>query len=161
MPVVNDQWVQEFMFDVNQYRISAAVVHDPALDSFSALRFQTMTANYQLSHFGFNQDVKSFFGSTKTQTAVGEVVFYPVGQTPEQYLREIETTSPLHWKTLTDDTYRSYGYFIGQGPTFQLNQNCPTVEIPGPNINITSYFQAEGCTVTVTNSTWLVIDFSS
>lgn len=158
---VNSQWVAQFMNDTNSYRPNAPLAYEPSLDNFSQLRFNSMVQNYVISHYGFDQDVSAYFANTQVQIAVGEVVYFPTGHSPSDYLSYVEETSPGHWQVMMDSAYHYYGYYIGIGPTYQINQNCPDGEIPGPNINITRYLVAEGCTYTITNSTWLVIDFSS
>jgi uncharacterized protein YkwD len=158
---IGSSWVFQFMNDTNQYRSTSPLTYDPSLDNFSEIRFQSMVANYQISHYGFDQDVASYFGQVSHQIAVGEVVYFPVGTSPEQYLQEIQSDSPGHWQTMMDTSYHNFGYYIGQGPAYEVDKNCPTVEVPGPNINESQYFAAQGCTFTIVNTTWLVIDFTS
>ena len=161
LPQINEAWVMQFMNDTNQYRPSSPLSYNPSLDNFSELRFGTMTGDYEISHYGFDQDIASYFGSVNQQIAIGEVVYFPAGTTPQQYLQGIQDNSPGHWQTMMDTAYHSFGYYIGQGPTYEVDKGCPTVEVPGPNINMSTYFTQEGCSFTIVNSTWLVIDFTS
>jgi len=159
---IDDQWVQQFIYDTNQYRpTSSPLVYKPSLDNFSWLRYQSMVSNYEISHYGFQQDVASYFGNVKQQVAVGEVVYFPSGSSPESYMQDVETNSPIHWNTMIDSQYHYFGYYIGSGPTYQVDKGCTHAEVPGPNINMTEYFTSNGCSFTVTTATWLVLDFSS
>lgn len=91
---------------------------------------------------------------------VGEVIFYPSQFTPQAYLSYVKTSAPLHWQLLDSSSLSHYGYYVGTGPVVSVNSGCPVTEIPGPNINVTQYFQIQGCQTTVTNGYWLVIDLS-
>jgi hypothetical protein len=159
-PKIDSSWVQQFMNDTNQYRQSP-LIYESSLDNFSQLRFESMVGNYEISHFGFDQDIAAYFGTVKQQIAVGEVVYFPVGSTPQEYMQGIESHSLGHWQTMMDGSYHNFGYYIGSGPAYEVDKACPTVEVPGPNINESQYFQSQGCTFVIINSTWLVIDFTS
>ena len=92
---------------------------------------------------------------------VGEVIFYPSQYTPGSYLSHVQTEAPLHWQVLDSSSFSKYGYFVGSGPVVSVNAGCPVSEIPGPNINVTQYFQGYGCQTSVTTDTWLVIDLTN
>ena len=160
-PPIDATWVQQFMIDVNSNRASSPLSYDPNLDNFSELRFETMVSNYEISHYGFQADVATFFGKVPNQIAVGEVVYFPAGETSPGYAQSIETSSPGHWQTMMDPAYHRYGYYLGQGPAFEVNRGCPNAEVAGPNINESQYFSAEGCTYSIVSLTWLVIDFEN
>ncbi|MGC8848820.1 MAG: CAP domain-containing protein, partial [Conexivisphaera sp.] len=165
---VNQTWVSDFMAIVNQYRANESappLAYSAYLASFSEIRFHTMTAgnNYEISHYGFDQDFNSYFSGQSI--SVGEVVFYPSGETPSQFVGTLMDDAPLHWKLLMDPEFTQYGYFIGEGNTVLAEGfgagSSSTVEIPGPNINITQFIIDQGYTPVVQNATWLVIDLAS
>ena len=126
-----------------------------------------MAANYEVSHYGYDQDFQDSYGVIYN-TAFGEEVFYPSGYSPSAYVSQIQSTAPLHWQLLSNSTYRVYGYYIANGPTYEIygpdggyGGPCPVTEIPGPNINIQQYFAQYGCSVTEANDTWFVIEIAS
>jgi uncharacterized protein YkwD len=176
---VDRSWMNSFINDVNGYRMREGAVNltlDPQLDNFSQLRFTTMTtgSNYEISHYGFDSDAGSFFGSSyQYEMSLGEVVFYPQTTsytdfipstqtyTPSGFVSYLQSNAPGHWQELLDMSLSHYGYYVGQGPTYQIDQGCANTEIPGPNINISQFFDQEGCSYSVGSGLWLVIDLSS
>ncbi len=163
---INQNWVSEFMAIVNQYRANESappLSYSSYLSSFAEIRFNTMTANdnYEISHYGFDQDFNSYFAGQSI--SAGEVVFFPAGETPEQFVQSLIKYAPLHWELLMNPTFTHYGYYIGIGKTVVAESygSITPFEIPGPNINVTQYIINEGYTPVVENSTWLVIELSS
>jgi uncharacterized protein YkwD len=166
-PQINGTWANQFFSGLNSYRTSSgthALGYCPILSSFAKVRFNTMSQNYELSHYGYDQDFASYFG-TIYGVAFAEEVFYPSGYTPTNYLTNIQQSAPIHWTGLIDSTYNSYGFYIAYGPNYEISgpggSACPVTEIPGPNINIPQYFAQYGCTVQVTNQSWFVIELAS
>jgi uncharacterized protein YkwD len=160
---INSSWVVSFISNVNAYREQQGEVSltlSSQLGSFSQIRFTTMTAgtNYEISHYGFDSDAASFFGSAYS---LGEVVYYPSGFSPSDYTANIKSNAPAHWSLMMKPNLLSYGYYIGQGPVYELDQGCTATEIPGPNINESLFFHQNGCAYSIGTGTWLVIDFSS
>ena len=107
-----------------------------------------MVENPEISHYGI------------VTYNVGEEVLYPAGFTPQNYITNVQNTAPLHWQGLVNPMFSYYGYYIGSGPTVGITGSCPTTEIPGPNINVTEFFQQQGCQTEMMTSTWLVIDMN-
>ena len=166
-PKINGTWATQFFSGLNTYRVSSgaqALTYCPVLSSFAKVRFNTMVQNYAISHYGYNQDFSSFFG-TIYNTAFAEEVFYPSGYTPANYLTNVQQSAPIHWQGLIDSTYGSYGFYIASGPTYEISgpngAACQTTEIPGPNINIPQFFAQYGCTVQIMNQSWFVIELAS
>jgi len=160
-PTIDASWVSSFMSYVNQARQNAgapALTHSSNLDQFSAQRFQTSTSgnNYEISHYGFDQDANSFFGNDYN---VGEVVYYPSGYQASDYPSYLQTNAPGHWNLMMDSTLTQYGYYIGTGNTVEFEGSCSLTEIPGPNINVTQLAIQDGCTPITLSATWLIIDF--
>ena len=65
---IDASWVQQFMAEVNQNRSAlgeSALRYSSTLSQFSQIRFNTMVANYTISHYGFDQDVAPFFSSVR------------------------------------------------------------------------------------------------
>jgi hypothetical protein len=166
-PTINDTWVHSFMATVNAYRSNLSnynqsirsliansnlSLHEsPILDNLSKSRFIEMTSDghYQITHYGAGGG------------SYGEVVFYPSGYSPEAYAQNVRTTAPLHWQLLVSPQFGYYGYYVGQGPVVEAEGSCNAPsELPGPNINVTQWFEGYGCTPIVVNSTWLVIDLT-
>ncbi len=163
---INSSWASEFFANVSAQR-GSGYAYCSSLSQFAAKRFSTMAANYEVSHYGYDQDFQDFYGVIYN-TAFGEEVFYPSGYSPSAYVSQIQSTAPLHWQLLSNSTYRVYGYYIANGPTYEIygpdggyGGPCPVTEIPGPNINIQQYFAQYGCSVTEANDTWFVIEIAS
>lgn len=144
---IDSQWVNSFMDIVNSQR-THPLGENQQLDQLAQQRFQTMIGHYQISHYG------------ASGLNIGEVVLYPDGFTPQDYANNIQSTAPLHWQLLTDPSLYIYGYYVATGPTVEIIGNCPTTEIPGPNIDEVQFFQEHGCQTTTGNATWLVIDLN-
>lgn len=161
-PQIDSNWVSKFMDAVNHERMTlgeSPLQLTSTLSDFSKMRFDTSSSgtNYEISHYGFEADAARFFGSIY---GVGEVVFFPEGSSPESYANGLPASAPGHWQLLMDGSLRGYGFYLGKGPTIEVDVGCPTTEIPGPNINVTQFFLSQGCQPYVTTSTWLVIDMS-
>ncbi len=165
----NAAWATQFFENLSSER-GSQYMYCPSLSQFAAVRFNTMASNYGISHYGYDQDFSSFYG-TIYDTAFAEEVFYPnlglLGDTPNSYTSQIQSTAPLHWQLLVNNTFDYYGYHIQNGPTYAIYgpdggyAECPVTEIPGPNINIQQFFAQYGCTVATSNETWFVIEIAS
>ena len=158
-PVINSTWATQFFENVSIER-GAVYNYCPSLSNFAKVRFNTMAQNYEISHYGYNQDFQNYYGVIYN-TYFGEEVFYPSGTTPSGQVQQIINDAPLHWQELTSSDYSYYGYYIGNGPTLEILNSCPDTEIPGPNINVAQFFAQQGCTTEVTNQTWFVIELAS
>lgn len=147
---INSLWVKDFLGNVSVMGGVPTMTVNSQLDQLAQERFSTMIQQPDVTHYGADSEIPP---------GVGEVVYYPTGQTPSAYANDIKTTAPLHWDLMVSG-FRYYGYYSGSGPTYEVNQGCPNTELPGPNINVTQFFQQEGCQVSKVTATWLVIDFS-
>lgn len=162
---VNDAWVAQFFAAVSSAR-GHSYSSCTSLSNFAKVRFNTMSANYGISHYGYNQDFQSYYG-TIYNTYFGEEVFYPSGYTPSGYVSDIQSSAPLHWQLMASGNFSYYGYDIQNGPNYEIYgpnggySLCPVTEIPGPNINVSQYFASYGCSVVVSNQTWFVIELAS
>lgn len=162
-------WATEFFQNLSADR-GTQYSYCPSLSQFAKLRFNTMSANYGISHYGYDQDFSNFYG-TIYNTYFAEEVFYPnlglFGDTPSSYPSYIESKAPIHWQLLMDNNYSYYGYNIQNGPNYEIYGPdggyavCPVTEIPGPNINLTQFFAQYGCSVVVVNTTWFVMELAS
>jgi hypothetical protein len=158
-PTINGTWATEFFTNVSTQR-SSQYNYCPNLSNFAHVRFNTMVQNYAISHYGYDQDFQTYYG-TVYNTYFGEEVFYLSGTTPSEQLQQIMTQAPVHWQELASHNYSYYGYYIGTGPTLEIVNYCSVTEIPGPNINTTQFFAEHGCTTEVTNEQWFVIEIAS
>jgi uncharacterized protein YkwD/predicted nucleic acid binding AN1-type Zn finger protein len=152
-PPINNAWAEQFMVIINQDRNQiglSTLVETTYLDGFAQQRFQTMIQEPDITHYGYQN----------IPPGIGEVVYYPAGNSPANFASSLEKNDPLHWQNMMTPQYTSDGFYVGTGPTYLVNSGCPDTELPGPGINITQFFQNEGCTATLGTSTWLVIDFS-
>jgi hypothetical protein len=152
-PTVNNAWGEQFMVVINQDRNRqglGTLVESSYLDGFAQQRFETMEQQPDITHYGYQN----------IPPGIGEVVYYPAGYTPANYASYLEKDAPLHWENMMDSEYTGYGFYIASGPVYSINSGCPDTELPGPGINVTQFFQNEGCTATLGTGTWLVIDFS-
>jgi hypothetical protein len=166
-PQINATWANEFFSGLNSYRsiYSAQVLeYCPSLSSFAKVRFNTMVKNYEISHYGYDQDLKSYFGNVYN-VAFEEEYFFPSGYTPADYLDYIQEYAPIHWQGLINSTYDNYGFYIAHGPNYEVSgpdgDSCPVTEIPGPNINIPQFLAQYGCTVQVENQSWFIVELAS
>ena len=177
---INSAWVASFIASVNSFRSGegiAGLTFSSQISSFSQTRFNTMSTgtNYEISHYGFDSDASSFFGSANS---LGEVVFFPQTVTttcidvifctndvntpsPSAFATSVQSNDPGHWQVLTDPSLAYYGFYAGKGPVYNVDQGCPNTEIPGPNINVTQFLEQQGCTFSISQGEWLVIDMSS
>jgi hypothetical protein len=245
---VDSTWAEQFVASINEARLAAGespLQESTSLDQFAKVRFNTMVANYQLSHYGFDKDESCFFfnciptselggsyyyldttalnsvlnqgayyqlpsgfsGSYwpltlgcpscasqtvyfTTESAItsyltatygkyvqvtfnsdgsfmvsfpsfGEVVFFPSGFSPDSYASYVQNSAPLHWQVLMDPSLKSFGFYVGLGPTYEITNGCGSTEIPGPNINESQFFSQNGCQYTIQNGVWLVVDLGS
>jgi hypothetical protein len=65
-----------------------------------------------------------------------------------------------HWSSLTDPTYSQYGFYVGSGPAIVATQPCSVTDLSGAGIDIKQYLMAHGCSFTIENSVYLVIELS-
>lgn len=148
---IDSKWVSSFMSEVNAERKKSGLQpmkESSDLNAIAYARFNEMLKRPEISHYGAGA------------YNVGEVVFYPSGFTPEDYVTDIQNTAYLHWELLADPMFSYYGYYVGSGPTIQIYGACSSTEIPGPNINVEDYFKERGCQTSWGTSTWLVIDMT-
>lgn len=157
---VGPLWMKAFVNSVDQYRQGVAMVENSTLDQFAAIRFANASANYQISDYGFASDAQRFFGNAPITGELAEVLLYPGIYTPTSYASFLAGFAPDHWSELTDTVYTQYGYYVGRALYYTVSVPCPVYEIPRGGINIAQYFQAHGCSVAVTEATWLVIIMS-
>jgi hypothetical protein len=166
----NNGWATQFFENISSER-GSQYYYCSNLSQFAKVRFNTMVSNYGVTHYGYDQDFDNFYG-TIYNTYFAEEVFYPnlglFGDTPNAYTSQIQSTAPLHWQLITNSTYSYYGYYIANGPSYEIlgpgggyGAPCPVTELPGPNINIQQFFAQYGCSVQVSNETWFVIELAS
>jgi hypothetical protein len=150
-------WVAQFMGLVDKQRSGVNLAENKDLDGFAALRFATATSQPDISDYGLDQDFTSYFGTNGTTSAVTELILYPGQLPPSAFVASLQGSSPAHWSALTSGIYTRYGFYVGQAPYEVVKLPCPVTEIPGPGVNITQYFQRQGCSTTIEEVTWLVI----
>jgi hypothetical protein len=161
-PSVDAKWAHEFFGNLSAIRQGngAAVLQETEqLDSFASLRFQDLVAHYQITHYNYNGDFTNYFGAF-SGIAGTEEYFYPSGHSPADYISYLKQSAPAHYDGLIDGTYLHYGFYIGSGPVYNVNQGCPVSEIVG-SVNQTQFFQQNGCTFSIGTTTWLVVELSS
>lgn len=169
-PKINGTWATAFFSNVSKER-GSQYTYCANLSTFANKRFNTMAQNYGISHYGYSQDFNSTWPygvqvGDEIYYGFGEEVFYPSGYNASNYVQQVITTAPLHWQELADTNYTSYGYYIGNGPAYEIlgpdggYQECPVTEIPGPNINIQQYFAQYGCSVETSNLTYFVLEIA-
>ncbi len=152
---VGPVWVKAFMDRVDNAR-GSPLTHNSTLDQFAALRFNTSSATYQISDFGFENDTTRFFGPEAAKGVTEELLF-PGVYSPYTFPGFLAAYAVGHWQTLLDEQYTQFGFYIGHGPYYQVAIPCSIYELPGAGINISQFFSNLGCTTTVLPSTWLVI----
>ncbi len=148
-------WVKNFMERVDHAR-GAPLVENATLDTFAKMRFNTASANYQISDYGFANDTSKFFGPNGGEGVTEELLF-PGTYSPSTFPTFLAEYSLGHWQTLLNGKYAQFGYYIGHGPYYQVSVPCSIYEIPGAGIYIPGFFASHGCSTTILPSTWLVI----
>ena len=167
---INSAWATAFFSNVSKQR-GEAYDYCANLSDFAKIRFNTMVQNYGISHYGYAEDFNRTWPNgvrygDEIYQGFGEEVFYPVGYTPSNYVQYVIAAAPLHWQELIDTNLTAYGYYIGNGPAYEIlgpnggYTECPVTEIPGPNINISQYFAGYGCSVETANLTYFVIELA-
>jgi hypothetical protein len=158
---VGPLWVSRFVGVVNGERTGLSLVEDSLLDQFASIRFNDSSSNYQISDYGFISDAANFFGQNGSSYDVEELILYPGAYSPSAYASFLSTYAPRHWSALTDPTFTHFGFYVGHAPYYSVFLPCSVYEIPGPNINVTHYFQEKGCRTTVQPGVaWLVLILS-
>ena len=153
---IDAQWVASFISAVNSHR-STDLTESSTLDDFAALRFNTLSANYEVTHYGFDQDANSFFSEATIQVA--EEYFYP-NLGPSAYAQLIQTSFSAHWEGLVDPTYTHFGYYVGRGPANMRTGPCSApLETLGV-INETQQLIQYNCRFSVLTETYVVIELS-
>ncbi|MHB8565503.1 MAG: CAP domain-containing protein [Nitrososphaerales archaeon] len=148
---INADWVQQFFGNISAIRESQGKMpyqHNALLDQVAQRRFNIMIQNYEISHYGYQQN------------PYGEEILYPAGYSPIAFVQLVNSTAPVHYELLISNQVSSYGFYLGQGPSYQVDQGCPVAEISGPGINESQLFEQHGCTYTIQNSTWFVMELN-
>lgn len=169
-PTINETWATAFFSNVSKQR-GEPYSYCANLSTFAKTRFNTMSQNYGISHYGYSEDFNKTWPygvryGNQIYYGFGEEVFYPSGYNASNYLQQIITTAPLHWQELANNNLSTYGYYIGDGPAYEIlgpdggYTSCPVTEIPGPNINISQYFAQYGCSVETAKLTYFVIELA-
>jgi hypothetical protein len=169
-PTINGTWATAFFSNVSTQR-GEPYTYCANLSTFAKTRFNTMAQNYGISHYGYSEDFNKTWPygveyGDEIYYGFGEEVFYPSGYNASNYVQQIITTAPLHWQELENDNLTTYGYYIANGPAYEIlgpdggYSACPVTEIPGPNINISQYFAQYGCSVETANLTYFVIELA-
>jgi len=148
---INSKWVHLFFANISSYR-GKEYIYCPSLSQFAQIRFNTIISNYEISHYGMDEDCKKYGIYTV------EEILFPLGS-PSGYLSQLMKNDPLHWQILKDNSYTYFGYYIGKGPSVASDCNPPP-EIPGPNINIPEYLKSKGCNPTTITNDYLIIELS-
>lgn len=167
---INSSWATAFFSNVSKQR-GEAYNYCANLSDFAKIRFNTIVQNYGISHYGYAEDFNRTWPNgivygDEIYQGFGEEVFYPAGYTPSNYVQYVIADAPLHWQELIDTNLTAYGYYIGNGPAYEIlgpnggYTECPVTEIPGPNINISQYFAEYGCSVETANMTYFVIELA-
>jgi hypothetical protein len=151
-------WVSRFVGAVNSQRTGFSLVENSTLNGFAQMRFQTMVANYNVSHYGYHSDMYRYFGEITGNGA--ELYLFPVGHDPVEYTSYLSNTAPTHWEALTSSSYSQFGYYFGEEPAVVSIGSCNITEIPGPGINIPQYYRQYGCASAVVLEGWLVIELA-
>jgi hypothetical protein len=160
-PYIDQAWMTEFINLVNSARNGPPLTESHGLDTFAAQRFKTAVTQPDISDYGLSNDIASFFGANATSKGIVELLFFPNVASPYTYESTVQGFAPGHWATLTNLNYTHYGFYVGKGAYEVLDLPCPITEIPRAGINITQFFASKGCSVTVEQTTWLVIILSS
>ena len=140
---------------MNDKRNATALVENRTLDEFAAFRYDSLRSGYQISDYNFEADYGRFFGNSSY--GIFEEVLYPQGQSPSGFPDVLHKLALEHWTGLMNPAYTKFGYFFATGPTIITEPGCPVTEIPGPNINITRYVMAAGCSYVIADQVWLIL----
>ena len=148
-------WIKAFMDRVDNAR-GAPLVENSTLDRFAWLRFNTSSANYEISDYGLANDTSRFFGPGGG-SGVTEELLFPGQYSPNTFPTLLREYAVGQWQTLLDGQYSQFGYYVGHGPFYEVAVPCSIYEVPAAGINIPQFFQDRGCTISTLPTTWLVI----
>lgn len=153
-------WISQFFSILNVDRgRSATLTPCPHLDSFAALRFQTLNTgnNWEIIHYGYSADLQNTYGGTVGSYAEG--YFYPLTpyRSPGGFADFVRTTAPGHWSDLVNPVYSFYGAYTGTGPILLFPHNCGPSEFSA-GVNQTQV--PSGCTYQKITGTWLIVELS-
>lgn len=122
-PQINDTWATAFFSNVSNVR-GEPYNYCANLSAFAKVRFNTMSNNYGISHYGYESDFNKTwpygvsYGSYIYE-GFSEEVFYHSGNASD-YVSQIINTAPIHWQGLADENNTAYGYYIANGPTYEI-----------------------------------------
>lgn len=148
----NNVWATQFFENVSGQR-GSTYTYCPGLSQFAQIRFNTQISNYDISHYGVEQD-DAQYGIYDAE----EVLFQ--SGSPMGYASQLKTDDPAHWQLLMDNSYTYYGDYIGSGPSVESYCN-PGPEIPGPNINISQYLESQGCTPVIETASYFIVELDN
>ncbi len=157
---VNSDWVAGFVNDINSARAThnqSLLITEDNLTLFAESRAAYGIAHYQSVDYGaFKNASLAFFGRS---VVVTEVVVYPDGYTPSNYLNYLKQDGPRVYQDFLMNS--TYGYAITVGPYYvPTNTGCKAYSIPPNTENITQYLESQGCQFKIENVTWLVFEMS-
>jgi hypothetical protein len=150
---IDKLWVAKFINLVNSARAGSTLFESASLDRFAALRFATAVTQPAISDYGLDGDLANFYALNPGQSQIVEVLLYPAGQVPTSYAASLQGFGPGHWSALTNKNFTHFGYYVGTGAYEAVGLPCPNTEIPGPGLNITRFFEAQSCSVSLIHTT--------
>jgi hypothetical protein len=141
-------WIAQFFSIINVDRGGSTLAPCTHLDSFAALRFQTLNTgnNWEIVHYGYSVDLQHTYGGTAGSYA--EEYFYPV--TPSY-------RSPTSFAALVNPLYRYYGVYTGPGPILLFPHNCAPSEFSA-GVNQTQV--VSGCSYQKVSGPWLMVELA-
>ena len=153
-------WIAQFFSIINVDRGGSTLAPCAHLDSFAALRFQTLNTgnNWEIVHDGYSVDLQHTYGGTAGSYA--EEYFYPVTpsyRSPTSFAALVQATAPGHWSDLVNPLYRFYGVYTGTGPILLFPHNCAPSEFSA-GINQTQV--VSGCSYQKVSGTWLMVELA-
>ncbi|HUH82545.1 MAG TPA: hypothetical protein VLX33_01550, partial [Nitrososphaerales archaeon] len=158
---LGQDWMNLFMGAVGESRTAPPLAENTTLDQFAMQRFQAASSDPQISDYGLQEDLSSFFGKQASNSSITELLLFPGTASPYLFATELQASAPHHWTALIDSGYTQFGYYFAEAPYYDVSANCPVTEVVGAGVNITQYFENYGCTVVPNVGVpWLVIVLS-
>lgn len=169
----NGEWAEKFFRYIGDKR-GLQYSYCPSLSNFARIRFDTMSANYRISHYRYEEDADKFYKSYiepryKGNLDLGEEILFPnsnssvITDSPDAFAKELKTEAPQHLDELNDKRFVYYGSYIRDSTNYVVEETvtCHTSEISKPNIDVEKELLSQGCKPEAIKETWVVLETSN
>ena len=141
-------WATSFFAVVNSYReaknttLVAQLTPSRQDDLFAEYRSHALAADAsQISHFNVFQDSNAFCNIPIGEEYFGNAEY----STPTAFATYLQQDASLHWTDLLSSQYHNYGFYFATFKEATGGGCTGSLELTGPNINITQFLQQHDC----------------